>query len=339
MNFKNIITLVKTAEEKAYKKVSHIIFFWISMLFTISLFYQFSSEPYMKAVWVSFAVGLELLKTYLIRIIKTKFEKSKWYINVAMMFVYLVIAIISAICSYGKVKTSLAEQEFKANTNIVVMETASKNIDTINGLSQALILSAQSSAEEQVKMSSMKEAYHSGQAKMSNQVDKTVEGVKELIALSSEIAEKTAEIKDSKDSVAMDVFTLIGEDFGTSGKKTLFWIFIVLIFMLEIAIFMTSDPFIYTNEDILGEKEVDIALKYVDHLRKPNSLSLNSDKKISEDSGISESECKRYRVLLSEDLKWRNRFLIEKKNRTWKANFNSASIKKVVREYFEGENL
>ena len=329
-----ILEKIKIMQEGIYKKGSHLIFFWASMAFTVNLFRQFSDRFALQILWTLFAVALELLKNYLIRIIKTRYKVEAKPILVAFIFVYVITGIISGICTFGSVKSSLSEQQFKAELANNTTETTQDNILVVDSVVETLLNSVNSSVAEKEKMSGLDGAYYSGQERMTEDLNNSIDNIERMLTMKSTLSTNLVEEKEDVKSVGADIFTMMGADVGLSGEQTLFWIFMALIVILEVALFLTADPFMYLETANTEENEVDVVLKYISALEKENgSVILNSDNNIAEATGISRKDCKRYRVLLKE-LKHRGKALISDNNRM---NWNTSSMNKVVRDYFAGE--
>jgi hypothetical protein len=332
---KTIEMLSRMSLENIYKKISHAIFFIISMFFTIAIFLQFSEILYKDILFVGLAVAIELLKNYLIKKLKTKESRKNIFSMIGFILTYLSTAIISGICSYGTIKITLEEQSFYSKNMNKNTEIIHDNLEVIDNVLLSLTESLDASAIEKQKMANKEDPYYSGQNKISEEQSNSLNSVKEFIQMRSELATTLNEENVEVVSSGEDVFTLIGGDFNISGEKTLFYIFISLIFILEGALLATTDGFSHKKDEEIAESEIDKALLYVNNLEKENSVVLNSDDKISNITGISKQECKRYRELLKNTLKWRGKYLINDHNRL---NFNMATIKNVIKNYFEGED-
>jgi hypothetical protein len=336
--FNKVKEYMKMTSEQWYKKVAHLIFFWVSILFTIILFRSFTDEAFMKEVWTIFAIALELLKNYLIREIKTKYKSSHWFIVSSFALIYFVTALISGIATYGTVKITLDEQSQHTEILNKDTEVIQENIEVVDTVLNSLVGSIEASTVEKQKMSGMDGAFYSGQNKIAEEQDSSLDNVKEFLNMRTEMANSLGEEDQNIQTSGSDVFVLIGEDIGLTGQETLFWIFMILIVVLEAALFFTSDPFKYSiveEPQELSEKEV--VFNYIEALLNTSSAILVGDSKISEATGISKADCRRYRTLLSSDeLKYRKRNLIYKAGSGWRANFNAATFKAKIEEYFEG---
>lgn len=324
----------KERKEHLYKEVAHIILFWVSMAFTVMLFYQFTSNPVGRVIWVSMAIAIELLKNYLIKKIKTIYKGKNTPIIAGYFFIYFLTAVVSGICTYGSVKLTLENQELYVSKMNIDTENIQFQIDQIDIKIERLNRSADASVAEKEKMSGLDGAYYSGQTKMTDDLNSVDSNMQKLLDDRTALTNSLKVEAQNIDSVSKDVFTLIGEDIGLTGTQTLFWIFIVLIVILEVALYVTTDGFKYSEveEEVLTEK--DVIFMYIDALENSNSVVLPSDNTISEATQISKSDCKRYRALLSE-LKWRGKPLIMNGGSGYRANFNGSTMKKVVGEYFE----
>lgn len=313
-------------EEKLYKEVSHFILFWISMVFTIMLFLQFTNDTTLKVIYGAFAVSIEFLKNYMIKHIKVGHREKKSGVFWKVLL-YLVLAFISGICTYGAVKVTLDKQEFQTGILNINTENIQRQIAEIDRDIERLNRSADASVDEKEKMNSLDGAYYSGQTTMTNDFMGVASSKEELLEKRTLLANSLKEESNNIQSSGKDVFSMIGEDFSMSGEKTLFFIFVILIFVLEIALFITSEAFPIRINNIRDEKEM--LEKYIDALMEIDGVRLNSDKIISEKTGIAMNECKRYKNML-QDLSWRKKPLIESGRGGSKANFNATTIKKIV---------
>lgn len=328
---------LKKAEEHIYKSGSHIIFFWISMWFSVALFYQFSNKPIMIVLYSALAVGVELLKNYLIRIVKTKTRHGWNWVVFPFMAVYLVTAVISGIATYGSVRVSIEDQEGFANRQNSGTKFVETNVETVDEVIKTLVDSISASVDEKQKLNSLQGAYYTGHEKLSEDVDKTIESIEKLLNTKNEYVNSLNEEEKNIEEVSKRIFDLIGEDVGMSGNDVLFWIFMILIVTLETALFVTGSPFKYLDvEEEKEESEYEEACRYVDAMFKENSSVLNSNEIISENTGISMMACKRYRELLK-TLKHRGKELIHV-NGTTRANFNGNTIKRVLENYYTLED-
>lgn len=314
-----------------YKTVSHFLLFWVSMLFSVMLFMSFTDNLFIKAIWIVMAVALELLKTFLIKEIKAIYKKL---VIIVLVILYVVIAGISGIATYGSVKLTLDAQEVRAEKLNLSSENIEFAIAQIDLKMDRLNRASASAVSEKEKMNESEGIYYTGLSKMTDDMKLAEAEMEALLEERTTLVNSLREEAENTANVSKDVFSLIGEDIGLSGRDTLFYIFVVLIIVLEIALFATTDKF--DVEEIKEESEYEMVCRYIDAMEKENSSVLNSDEKISEMTGISKKNCKRYRELLK-TLKHRGKSLIHV-NGTSRANFNSSTMKKIVKNYYEMED-
>jgi len=327
----------KVMQEEIYKKISHSVLFWVSMIFTVMLFLSFTNNPFLKLVWFSMAVAVELTKNYLIKEIKTRFGILNKITRVILgfSFLYLIIALVSSVATFGAVKLTLEEQEVFVQKSNVSSDNIEFAISQIDKKIERLNRSADASISEKEKMSELESVFYTGIGKMTADTKLAEE---EMISLLEErtVLTDSLEIEDTNTvNVSKSVFDLIGEDIGLTGAQTLFWVFMALILILEISLFATTDPFFYSKTVITEETESEEIFRYIDALEKSNSVVLNSDINISNSTGMSKKSCVRYRNLLKTELKWRGKPLINSNNRT---EFNNVTMKRVISEYFMSTN-
>lgn len=325
--------IIKEEKENAYKRVAHFLLFWVSMVFTMMLFIRFTDNLYLQIVWLSLAVSIELTKNYLIKRIKKMYKTVFWLFVVGNVLLYLILATISGVCTYGAVKLTLEEQELYVNKMNISSNNLQFSINQLDKKIERLNRSADASVSEKEKMNEAEDIFYSGQIKLTADTKLAEQEMEALLKERTTLTDSLQVESKSINSISKDVFTLIGEDLGIPGMVVLFWIFIILIFVLEITLFATTEGFSVKAKKELTEEE--LVFQYIDGLEKDNSVVLNSDINISESTGISKKDCKRYRALLKE-LKWRGKALVSANNR---ANFNNSSMKRVVKEYFnKGDN-
>jgi hypothetical protein len=194
--------------------------------------------------------------------------------------------------------------------------------------------SSDASIAEKEKLSSLEGAYYTGVGKMTSDTALAESEMGDLLFERTALVNSLIEEAKNITSVSTDIFSLIGEDIGLTGAQTLFWIFVVLIVLLEVALFATTDSF--ETAPVQEENEVDIVLKYVDALEKDNgSVILNSDVNIAIATNIPKKDCVRYRKLLK-SIKYRGKSLISENNRM---EWNVGSIKKSITDYFSKEEV
>lgn len=331
--FENTIQKIKVAQENVYKKGSHILFFWISMAFSVELFSQLSNIWYKMVLFISMAVGLELMKNYLIRYIKTGKENS-WK-KIPSIFVLIVVASISGICSFGSVKSALQDQKFTAELNNSDTKIVQDNIEVVDSVVSSLLGAINANVAEKEKLSGLEDAFYSGQGAMSEDLNTSVSNIKDMLELKTEYNVVLQEESEETESIGLDTFTLIGESFQTSGEKTLFILFMILIITLEVALFVTGEPFFHSTNIVAEESEYDMFCRYVDNMERSNSSVLSSDDKISSITGIDKKICKRFRENLKE-WKWRGKTLITTTGIP-KTQLNLTTIKRVAERFYKEE--
>lgn len=167
------------------------------------------------------------------------------------------------------------------------------------------------------------------------------------------VKEKQEAAKDIK-TEASDIFSLLGSKVGLSGEDTMLYMLLVLVFLLEVSIALTSDKLerIKPIKDLqvkgdINFKEVESKIQdpakplvhkkvkiwdYIEELYNTTDGYLKSDEEISEKLGVSLSSCRTYRKALS-SMKWKGRVLISNN----KANFNKEILKKIIRLHIENK--
>lgn len=332
--FKDILGKLEIMQEQLYKKVSHGILFWVSMIFSVMLFAMFTSNPFYSVIWATFAVAVELTKAFLTKEVKTIYKSKHPWILASFITLYLATALVSGVATYGAVKMTLEQQEVYSGKMEISSDNIQFNIDQIDKKIERINRSADSSIAEKEKMNNSDDIYYSGISKMTADTELAEKELADLLEERTVLTNSLREEAKNTTNASKDVFELIGADIGLTGQKTLFYIFVVLIVILEIALFATTDPFKHHSIETSAEEEYEVVLRYIEALEKENgSVILNSDDTISEVTGIPKKDCKRYRKLLKE-ITHRGKSLLSDNNRM---NWNSNTIMKVVRNYFGEE--
>jgi hypothetical protein len=206
--------------------------------------------------------------------------------------------VISGLCTYGSVRGSLEEQMVNVNKALDSTKNVETSISTMDSLTETLIDSIRINNIEKEKMSGLENVYYTGQKTINAEITSTIEDIKEILEVKDEYVNSLEE-KEVVDSIGMDIFEVIGKDVGLSGNTVLLVIFLILIVTLEVALYVTGSPFQYTvDEENREESEYEMICRYIDAMENENSTVLRSDSKISEITGISKKDCKRFREML-----------------------------------------
>jgi len=129
--------------------------------------------------------------------------------------------------------------------------------------------------------------------------------------------------------VALDVFDRLGEVLfnGMAGDRVLLLLMLAMIIVLEVVLFITSDPM---KRDISLQESLKNIIQYIEALMDVNGVRLNSDETISKKTGLPISECKRYKnILLNE--KFRGQPLLTKGRGGSKTPFDKDNLIKIIK--------
>jgi hypothetical protein len=309
--------------------------FLVSLAFTEILFFNFSKEWYGILIWMILGAALEILKIFLLLTAKRSWKFGKKWQAAAEFFVYGLITLISVVASIAFITSSIAAVEREAKINaaptqtilrqIAVYEstltTVEKNLKDYEAQKVAIVESSSltikglASKVDEADTNSRLNTLVAGIDKMgksSNSVLASIEA--QIVQLKAEqsaalinkgIEEaKLKALLASDHNVASNPFEDIGNWLGgISGAIILTYILNFMVFILEIAIFITTGEITEVNSNKYEEfKDIDKGAlrKYIGALLDipDNRVRLNNDDRIGEITGIDPDTCKKYRKLL-----------------------------------------
>lgn len=220
------------------KFFAHWIVVIVSMVFTVMLFYQLSSTFIGKIATVSFGIALELLKIYTLTTLKDpKSFKYKLFKNIGYFLVYVALAVASGLATLGFARVEIQGQSFYAEAQNIQIVSAQQDVQRytiqINDITNQMI--------------SLPSDWITARQRY-------LTTISELEILRAEAMSKVA-LAPQLEAVSTDVFTLLGElpFINMDGETLLFYIFLALVILLEIAIAITTE---YTvKEDKVKKKE------------------------------------------------------------------------------------
>jgi len=321
---------MKEATVNIFRKVSHVILVILSMALSINLFIQFSDQRFIQILFGAMAFSFELIKLYILMLAKENFHISsiKSDIVATIQFtVYLGLAIMSIVASLGFALVSIEEQSL---SSVARTEVSNFRVDQLKN-----------------KLESNNKQIEIIQQNASNlefsAVERNAEAnrqVLEIQALNEEIVNQIEELREEKASEAeenikltsADMFSLLGESVNLSGKDTMFYMMLILVFFLELAIAITSGSIKKEfSINISGDSEIKIAFNYIDALfSNEKDTRLLSDKRITALTGIPIESCKKFREAL-QSITYKGKSLISSVPGSTKPNFSKENIKKIIR--------
>jgi hypothetical protein len=203
------------------KYIANGIFLAISCLLVISLLTQLTDERYIQIIYVFLAVGLDLVRMWIVGL-----AKALWSINkgksIALWLVYLVHASIIIIASIG---FSLAAINVKAETVKTYNLQRSTIIDDVN-LNQREITRLEA---DRAKLKENDWTF----TQLSNRIDalqKTDRGL--LVNLQN--------YQEVKVDINQNVFEVLGSAVGVKGIVVKLYVLFILSFLLELSLILTS---------------------------------------------------------------------------------------------------
>jgi len=224
---------VKDKSLEILRRISHNTLVLVSIIMTVTLFYQISSDTIGRWVYVAFGVGLEFLKLYLLVDSKKKIIYKKIVSGGAIFFVYILLALLSAVASLGYAVNSLENQSFFSVYSNISQDTILSDIQSID-----------TEIANKIRMQSeLPGTWITASQRLGEDIEALRARRIELIGL--------LELEDDRVLETRDTFTLIGEVFSIDGRMVLLWILTFLILVLELAIMITSE---YNG----GKKEEDV---------------------------------------------------------------------------------
>lgn len=319
------------------RQISHTILVSLSMLLSINMFIQFSDHWFIKILFGSMASALELIKIYILVLAKDHFSKAriKDYITSFIQFdVYLGLTIISIIASLGFTLVSIEEQSLRFTTRQEVSDFR------INSLIDEL-----ESNKDQIKI-----IQQNATGLEYSAVERNENANKQILEIQEKNRELITEIEDlqikktEKNNIetrltSSDMFVLLGKTVNLEGHQAMFYMMLILVVLLEIAIAITTGTI---TKDKIEKSEITIKnsisiLEYIDLMFNENGTIL-SDKQIAEKSNISLEEAKAFRLKLR-NTTYKGKPLITVKGRKVINNFKKENILKIVKFYLDTNKL
>lgn len=315
------------------KQVAHVILVVLSMMLSINLFIQFSDKPFIQVLFGMLAFSLEAIKLYLLLEAKYHFRLNGWKneaVGVTQFTVYLGLAFISIVASLGFTLVSIEEQTIQfeerrevSNFEIEALqneiEANNRQIEIVQENATALEFSAvERNAEANEQVRSLQ--------------DRNRELIQELQELRSEKNGETVEQRLTSN----DMFILLGETVNLNGEDTMFYMMLVLVVLLEIAIAITSGTI---ERDVKIHKSNPTGImSYIDALFSEDGKRLVPDLRISKKIGLSEEECGMYRETLK-NTTYKGKAMITARRGGTIANFSKENMKKIVQFHIDSGKI
>lgn len=304
---------------RIFKLVSHFILVGLSMGLSINLFIQFSDATLIKVLFALMATSLELIKLYLLILSKYNFSDivRKRFKAIIEFTIYFSLAAISAVASLGFTLVSIQEQSFQATSQNYEQEFQVTSIEReIDSIDQQIDSKLRQQSE-------LPFDYITASERLTDQIEDLRTQRKELVTELDQILQQR---DTTRETVSQDMFTLLGEIVNLNGRDTMFYMMIFLVILLEISIALTSGDL---KKEVQLTQNKDQIVKYIEGLFDTNTNRLNSDDKVSRATGISLSECHRYKKILS-NITWKGSSLITSGRGGTFATFSKENTIKIV---------
>ena len=196
------------------------------MAFSVLLFEKYSPTLLGKALYISTAIGFEVMKLYLFleskREILSK-EITRQIIGFGLFTVYLALAITSAVASIGFSMYSLETQEFTVSSQNMTRGGISYEIDSIDN----------DIANKQRQQMELPGTWVTASQRLSTDIDN-------LRQRRSALIQQFLEIEEPQEVAVSDTFSMLGRLLDKDGKTVLFYLLMSLVILLEISIPLTS---------------------------------------------------------------------------------------------------
>jgi len=314
------------------KQVAHIILVLLSMMLSINLFIQFSDKPFIQILFGLMAGALELIKLYLLLEAKYHFTLNGWKNDLfagVQFIIYFGLAFISVVASLGFTLVSIEEQtlqfeevqevsNFEINALQDEIEANNRQIEIVQENATALEFSAvERNAEANAQVRELQ--------------DRNRELIIELGQLRSERLQDTPETRLTSN----DMFILLGQTVNLSGQDTMFFMMLVLVFLLEVAIAITAGKI---ERDVRLKKSSSGIIEYIDALFSEDGKRLVPDGRISQKMGISIEEASMYRETLK-NLTYKGKSMITARRGGTIANFGRENMIKIVQFHLDSGKI
>jgi len=314
--------LQKLEKPENVRVFTYYVLFIISTYFSITLFLRFGSTWLEKALWGSVACAFEFIRFYVLSQAKTdwsmrKKSKEKTFKAIVKTGLYSGFAAVSVLASIGWLLTSSNLQSKEINVVDYKSSLIQKDISDINNeIGNLIILQAGMGTNRTARALVYSE-------KLSELRSNKTVLMAQMDSVKSEV---------SKDEVSSDnIFSQLGAFIHISGKTFFIILISFLMFLIEVYLFYATKEQKVTSP--LAKEDTKRFLQYVDNLKDDTKKRLNTDATISGLTGISLSECKKYREILREDIRYKGVPAISMAKGTSSMNFTPDSVKHLVENY------
>jgi hypothetical protein len=318
------------------KKVGFYVVFPLDMALSINMFIRLNNRIIFQALWGVFAAALTIIKLYLLISSKTKFKTiDNWKKDWKTMF--------SGIKEYS-IYIGLVAVSMMASLGFVFMSTEEQSLQVVKAQEQGSFIENQLLDELESNKDQIKIVQGNASDLGYDAVERSEDATSQVAALQErnrEIAQEIEALRTKKNSEvetenilsSSDMFTLLGESVGWSGRDTRFRMMIMLIILLEIALNLTTDPIALQIKLKNENSGID---KYIDALFNSGSRRLKPDWRIAEEDNIPIETCIRYREMLK-SITYKGKPIINTKQGGSSANFSLENTKKIVKIFMKRE--
>jgi hypothetical protein len=240
---KHLHNLKSLFNENTLKNTAWFIFLVISCLVIANLFMRMVDNPYLKAIFIVIAIGLDLFRQYVVSKAKQYWKINIWQ-SAALWLVYIVHFSIVIIASAG---FTISEVNFKSEAAGVYNMEKQSIIDTIN-----------SNAAEIQKLESLRGTLDPAKwqfRQTSNRIDVLQKANRDHYL-------RLNDFKAVKLNVKEDVFGSIGKVFHVKGESLELYVFIVIALLIELALLITSKDIKTVSEMNVMEDKMETATQF-----------------------------------------------------------------------------
>lgn len=287
------------------KEVAHIILFVVSVTFSVNLFWHLSSFIVWSILWAALAVVFEYMKVQSFMYAKYYFRLVSWrrlsslFIAIIIFSMYLAMAVISGLATWGFAKVSIAQQSSIVSQTNIKSDLSKDRLEVIDDELAILQEAMETANEEKKKMNSYAGSYQTGQSMMTEDILEISNRRNELLDKRSQIALELSEEAEGIEIKADDIFTLIGNTprIDMDGETVKFLLFLAIVVLLEVVLCLTSGE--VGTKTTMDTMRYENLKRYITALFNTTANRLNSDKKIVEMTGMQLGDCKKYRKYLT----------------------------------------
>lgn len=317
------------------RETAHFILFLISLAFSVQLFWYLGNSLLLSIVFSALATSFELEKWYASKKVKADWQNKKHSSFVAYTLILVILIILSITASYAAVRTSIMSQTSSVTVSIdsselegATPESLAYELNEIDTSIQDINDSTTGIKIEKEKMADEEGLYIKATADFEKMLAVNKAEKEELLQTRAELVAKIEALKKlegvGNEIASEKIFKTIADDFGTTDTFVLKIIMLTLILILEMSLFLVTEPL--KEELVVKKDEKEIFTEYVNSMFLPNGKYLRNDNQISKDTGIDLRQCKKYRELISAIKMRGNRFPIEKEANGWVSSMTASAV-------------